>query len=178
MIEKWVNFKRDYLEISFLREKWVCAISPYHRRYMCVIDWLIDWFDWLIWLIWLIDWLIDWLIFYFLSVWLLCFWEATRTHRFKDSHLWFKWVCGTETNRIIANPWFHFVMLSRRLRTVQVQQASAQFEHLNSCLGPAVDPKPCSLARWTRSSRIQRDNAWRGSAGVNCWNASLHVATR
>ena len=32
MIEKWVNFKRDYLEISFLREKWVCAISPYHRR--------------------------------------------------------------------------------------------------------------------------------------------------
>ena len=34
MIEKWVNFKRDYLEISFLREKWVCAISPYHRRYI------------------------------------------------------------------------------------------------------------------------------------------------
>ena len=32
MIEKWVNFKRDYLEISFLREKWVCAISPYERR--------------------------------------------------------------------------------------------------------------------------------------------------
>ena len=32
MIAKWVNFKRDYLEISFLREKWVCAISPYHRR--------------------------------------------------------------------------------------------------------------------------------------------------
>ena len=23
MIEKWVNFKRDYLEISFLRENWV-----------------------------------------------------------------------------------------------------------------------------------------------------------
>ena len=36
MIEKWVNFKRDYLEISFLREKWVCAISPYHRRYVKV----------------------------------------------------------------------------------------------------------------------------------------------
>ena len=34
MIEKWVNFKRDYLEISFLREKWMCAISPYHRRYV------------------------------------------------------------------------------------------------------------------------------------------------
>ena len=34
MIEKWVNFKRDYLEISFLREKWVCAISLYHRRYV------------------------------------------------------------------------------------------------------------------------------------------------
>ena len=34
MIEKWVNFKRDYLEISFLREKWVCAISPYHRRHV------------------------------------------------------------------------------------------------------------------------------------------------
>ena len=33
MIEKWVNFKRDYLEISFLRENWVCATSPYHRRY-------------------------------------------------------------------------------------------------------------------------------------------------
>ena len=31
MIEKWVNFKRDYLEISFLRENWVCATSPYHR---------------------------------------------------------------------------------------------------------------------------------------------------
>ena len=36
MIEKWVNFKRDYLEISFLREKWVCAISPYHRRYVAI----------------------------------------------------------------------------------------------------------------------------------------------
>ena len=38
MIEKWVNFKRDYLEISFLREKWVCAILPYHRQYVCITD--------------------------------------------------------------------------------------------------------------------------------------------
>ena len=37
MIEKWVNFKRDYLEISFLREKWVCAISPYHRRHIALL---------------------------------------------------------------------------------------------------------------------------------------------
>ena len=34
MIEKWVNFKCGYLEISFLRENWVCATSPYHRRYI------------------------------------------------------------------------------------------------------------------------------------------------
>ena len=38
MIEKWVNFKRDYLEISFLRENWVCATSPYHRRDFYFLD--------------------------------------------------------------------------------------------------------------------------------------------
>ena len=47
MIEKWVNFKRDYLEISFLRENWVCATSPYHRRFVWPItsSFLMGWFD-------------------------------------------------------------------------------------------------------------------------------------
>ena len=48
----------------------------------------------------------------------------------------------------------------------RVQQASTQFENLNSRLGPALDPKPCSLAQWTRSIHIQQDGAWKGIGGI------------
>ena len=34
MIEKWVNFKRDYLEISFLRENCGYDGSDDRRRYL------------------------------------------------------------------------------------------------------------------------------------------------
>ena len=39
----------------------------------------------------------------------------------------------------------------------QVQRAGAQFENLNGRLGPALDPKPCSLPCWTRSIRIPQN---------------------
>ena len=35
MIEKWVNFKRDYLEISFLRENCGYDGSDERRRIVC-----------------------------------------------------------------------------------------------------------------------------------------------
>ena len=48
----------------------------------------------------------------------------------------------------------------------RIQRASAQFENLNGRLRPALDPKPCSLACWTRSIRIQQDGAWKGIGGI------------
>ena len=48
----------------------------------------------------------------------------------------------------------------------RVQWPSAQFENLNGHLGRALDPKACSLTRWTRSIRIQQDGAWKGIGGV------------
>ena len=50
-----------------------------------------------------------------------------------------------------------------------VQRASAQFENLNGRLRPALDPKPCSLARWMRFIRIQgiqQNGAWKEIGGV------------
>ena len=37
MIEKWVNFKRDYLEISFLREN--CGYDGSDDRRRCACSW-------------------------------------------------------------------------------------------------------------------------------------------
>ena len=48
----------------------------------------------------------------------------------------------------------------------RVKWASAQFENLNGRLGPALDPNPCSLDRWTRSIRIQQNGAWKEVGGV------------
>ena len=47
-----------------------------------------------------------------------------------------------------------------------VQRASEQFGNLNGRLGPALDPKSRSLARWTRSIRIQQEGAWKRIGGV------------
>ena len=52
------------------------------------------------------------------------------------------------------------------MRIERVQRAGVQFENLNGRLGPALDPKPCSLARWTHSIRSQQDGAWKGIGGV------------
>ena len=46
----------------------------------------------------------------------------------------------------------------------RLQRASAQFDNLNGHLGPALDPKPFSLAHC--SIRIQQDGAWKGTGGV------------
>ena len=40
MIEKWVNFKRDYLEISFLRENCGYDGSDERRRYSRELQWV------------------------------------------------------------------------------------------------------------------------------------------
>ena len=55
------------------------------------------------------------------------------------------------------------------MRIERLQRPSAQFElkYLNGHLGPVLDPKPCSLARWTRSMRIQQDGAWKGIVEIN-----------
>ena len=63
----------------------------------------------------------------------------------------------------------------------QVQRASAQFENLNgrlrSCLGPALDPTPCSLARptillYSHSAKRRMERNW----GSHHGNASLRAA--
>ena len=41
-----------------------------------------------------------------------------------------------------------------------------QFDILNGRLRPALDLKPCSLARWTRSIHIQKNGAWREIGGI------------
>ena len=38
--------------------------------------------------------------------------------------------------------------------------------NLNDRLGPALDPKQCLLARWTRSIHIPQDSTWKGIGGV------------
>ena len=60
---------------------------------------------------------------------------------------------------------YHWMQIER------VQRASSQFENLNGCLGPALDPKPCSFAHWTRSITIQQERNW----GSHHWNASLRA---
>ena len=42
--------------------------------------------------------------------------------------------------------WWGVIRWWEVLRTGRVQWASAQFEILNGCFGPALDPKPCLLA--------------------------------
>ena len=70
------------------------------------------------------------------------------------------------TWRLIADRWsrFHVVTLYRWIE--RVQRISAEFENLKGRLGPALDHKPCSLARWTRSIRMQQDGAWKGIGGI------------
>ena len=70
-----------------------------------------------------------------------------------------------ETNYSSPIPNLIFVTLYRWVRIERVQRASAQFENLNGHLGPALDPKPCSLAHLTRSIRIQQDSAWNSGIG-------------
>ena len=53
------------------------------------------------------------------------------------------------------------------MRIELVQWASAQFDILNGRLGPClVDPKPCSIASWACSIRIQQNGAWKEIGGV------------
>ena len=84
-----------------------------------------------------------------------------------QTHIRDKWVCKTETNS--SSPIltaFHYTTLYHWMQIEQVQRASVRFENLNSCLGPALDPKLCSLACWTRSIRTQQDSAWNEIGGV------------
>ena len=69
--------------------------------------------------------------------------------------------------RFNADPRFHFAALYRWMWIERVQQATAQFENMNARLRPAWDPKPCSLARWTRSICIQQNCAWKGIKGIS-----------
>ena len=57
-----------------------------------------------------------------------------------------------------------------------VQWASAHFENLNGCLGPALDPKPCSLDHWTHFIHTQQNSARGKDWGNQHWNASLCAA--
>ena len=48
----------------------------------------------------------------------------------------------------------------------RVRRTSTQLDNLNGRLGPALEPKPCSLARWNRSIRNQQDRAWKEIGGI------------
>ena len=78
------------------------------------------------------------------------------------------WVCGTETDISLMIP--DFILL------LSGPTGKRTIWKLNGCLGPAVDPIPCSLALWTCSIRIQQDGAWKGIGGSHHWNASLRAA--
>ena len=65
-----------------------------------------------------------------------------------------------------ADAWFHLITLYTWMRIERVPRTSAQFENLNSRLRPALDLKPCLLARRARSIRIQQNGAWEGIVGV------------
>ena len=82
------------------------------------------------------------------------------------THIRDKWVSGMENNIFHCRSRFHFVTIYRWMWIKRVQWASAQFEILNGRLGPALDPKPCALARWTCSIRNQLNDAWKWIGGV------------
>ena len=73
----------------------------------------------------------------------------------------------TESNGSTPTP--DFILsdyIYRRMQVEGVERASKQFENLSGRLGPALDTKPCLLARWTHSMRIQQNGAWKGILGV------------
>ena len=78
-----------------------------------------------------------------------------------------KWVYITETNDSTPDPW---LMLYRRMQTEPIQQASAQFEHLNGRLGPALDPMPGSLAREPALFAFSKTALWQelGESALKC----------
>ena len=53
------------------------------------------------------------------------------------------------------------------MRIEWAEQPSAQIENLNGQLKPALDPKKCSLARWTHSILIQQNGTRKGIEGIS-----------
>ena len=76
-------------------------------------------------------------------------------------HIHGKRVCGMETSQCIADPRIILLRYIHWMRIERVQRASAQFENLNGCLGPALDPKLCTLAHWAPAFRIQQNGTWK-----------------
>ena len=77
-----------------------------------------------------------------------------------------KWVCGTETNTSSPSP--NFILLCY-IAECGLSGSSGQAHNLKIwkvCLGHALDPKPCSLACWTHSIRIQQKGVWKGIGEV------------
>ena len=67
---------------------------------------------------------------------------------------------------------FHYAIY-RWLRIKPGQHAN----NLNSRLGPALDPKPFSLARWTRPIHVQQDGAWKGIGEAHRQAQNLKIWT-
>ena len=83
----------------------------------------------------------------------------SQTHILK-THICDKWVCGTETSQWITDPKIIlFVMLYHWMRIERVQQASAQFDELNSRSGPCLGPQ--AVFACLLSIHIQQNGIWK-----------------
>ena len=81
--------------------------------------------------------------------------------------IFFKWVCSRETSRSLPIPNSILLRYIAECGLSGTNRHGALFENLNGRLGPALDPKPYSLAGWTRSIRIQQNGAWKGMGGIS-----------
>ena len=74
------------------------------------------------------------------------FWDQHLKIHIRD-----QWICGTETNEC------GLCGSNREAHYLKIWMVAS--DH-------ALDPKPCSLAAWTHSIRIQQNGAWKGIGGV------------
>ena len=91
--------------------------------------------------------------------------KSASTTDFLKTHIrdFLFWVCGTETNSSSPTP--SLISLCY-IAVCRLSGSHRQVHNLKIWTGLAsdlpCDAKPCSLARWTRSIRIQQDSAWKG----------------
>ena len=63
------------------------------------------------------------------------------------------------SRKLLHREYYHFYRIAEC--GMSGSNGQAHIENLNSRLGPALDPKPCLLARRTCSIRIQQNGAWK-----------------
>ena len=88
--------------------------------------------------------------------------QAHKWLRGLKAHIGDRWVCGTETNGSMPIP--DFISL-RYIADCGLSGKRTILKFEWYILGPALDSKPCSLACWTCSFRIQQNGAGNESGG-------------